>query len=79
MGGVIVSRLVGLVCAASFAKVKRARAVKATAALKKKLSDTQGATAAMGSSMFEMMLLLREENERKAEARRDDEDRRRRE
>ncbi|KAG2774656.1 hypothetical protein PC129_g10842 [Phytophthora cactorum] len=64
---------------ASFAKVKRVRAVKATTALKKKLTEVQGPTNAMGFSMFEILLLLREENERKAEARREEEDHHRRE
>ncbi|KAG3168062.1 hypothetical protein PI124_g3149 [Phytophthora idaei] len=64
---------------ASFAKVKRVRAVKAIAVLKKKLTEVQGTTNAMGFSMFEILLLLREENERKAEARCEEEDRRRRE
>ncbi|EGZ11868.1 hypothetical protein PHYSODRAFT_250536 [Phytophthora sojae] len=63
---------------ASYAKAKRARAAKATTALKKRLSDLERSASRMGGNLFEMMLVMREENERKAEARRMEEEQRRR-
>jgi hypothetical protein len=63
---------------ASFAKAKRIRAMKATPALKQRLSDLENSSVNSGSNVFEMMLLFREENERKADARRGEEDQRRR-
>ncbi|OWZ18132.1 hypothetical protein PHMEG_0007836 [Phytophthora megakarya] len=62
---------------ASYAKAKRIRAMKATTALKKKLTNIEHTTS--NTSLFETILLLREENERKAEARREEEEQRRRE
>ncbi|EGZ26054.1 hypothetical protein PHYSODRAFT_326989 [Phytophthora sojae] len=63
---------------AGYAKAKRSRAAKATAALKKRLSDLESSASTMGGNIFEMMLMMREENERKAEARRMEEEQRRR-
>ncbi|OWY93776.1 hypothetical protein PHMEG_00036700 [Phytophthora megakarya] len=63
---------------ASFAKVKRIRATKATNALKAKLEGLESAASNNRGSFFEAILLLREENERKAESRRDEEEQRRR-
>ncbi|KAE8959118.1 hypothetical protein PR002_g30640 [Phytophthora rubi] len=51
---------------ASYAKAKRARAAKATAALKNRLSDLESSANTMGGNLFEMMLMMREESERKA-------------
>ncbi|KAE8893389.1 hypothetical protein PF003_g22467 [Phytophthora fragariae] len=63
---------------ASYAKVKRVKAVRATTELKKRLSDLESSSSNMGGTMFEMLLMMREENERKAELRRTDEEQRRR-
>jgi hypothetical protein len=63
---------------ASYAKVKRVRATKATTVMKKCMSDLESALSSMGSSVFKMMVMMREESERKAEARRVDEEQRRR-
>ncbi|EGZ13042.1 hypothetical protein PHYSODRAFT_259189 [Phytophthora sojae] len=64
---------------ARFAKAKCIRAMKATTALKNRLSGLGSTANTMGGSIMETVLLLREENERKAEARRADEEKRRRE
>ncbi|KAG6587206.1 uncharacterized protein IUM83_02843 [Phytophthora cinnamomi] len=63
---------------ASCAKTKRVKAMRATAELKKRLSDLESSSSNMVGTMFEMLLVIREENERKAELRRADEDQRRR-
>ncbi|KAG6621972.1 uncharacterized protein IUM83_07398 [Phytophthora cinnamomi] len=63
---------------ASYAKTKRVKAMRATAELKKRLSDLESSSSNMVGTMFEMLLVMREENERKAELRRADEDQRRR-
>ncbi|KAI9994453.1 hypothetical protein PInf_011083 [Phytophthora infestans] len=63
---------------ASFAKLKRIRAAKATTALKSKLDLLETASKMSGGSMLETILKLREETERKAEIRRAEEDQRRR-
>ncbi|KAE9283974.1 hypothetical protein PF008_g27270 [Phytophthora fragariae] len=64
---------------ASFAKAKRLRATKASAALKQKLADLENCSNTLGTSTFEMMMMFREEHERKLENRRVEEDQRRRE
>ncbi|KUF82372.1 hypothetical protein AM587_10002454 [Phytophthora nicotianae] len=63
---------------ASYAKAKRIRAMKTTAALKTKLDGLENSANGMGDGILKTILLLREENERKAETRRAEEEQRRR-
>ncbi|KAE9074068.1 hypothetical protein PF007_g25560 [Phytophthora fragariae] len=63
---------------ASFAKVKRVKAARATGDLKKRLTDLESRSSNMGGSMIEIMMLMREESKRKAEIRRTEEEQRRR-
>ncbi|KAI9998840.1 hypothetical protein PInf_003431 [Phytophthora infestans] len=63
---------------ASYAKVKRVKATEAANQLKKRLSDLETDSSAVGGNIVEMMILMREDSERRGEARRADEEQRRR-
>ncbi|GMF19477.1 unnamed protein product [Phytophthora fragariaefolia] len=63
---------------ASYAKVKRIRAMKATTDLTSKLDSLENSASSMRGSILETLLVLREESERKADARRAEEEQRRR-
>lgn len=63
---------------ASYAKVKRAKAIKAATQLKKRLGDLESSSGAMGTNIVELMILMREDSERRGEARRAEEEQRRR-
>ncbi|ETM97813.1 hypothetical protein PPTG_24819 [Phytophthora nicotianae INRA-310] len=63
---------------ASYAKVKRVKATRMATQLKKRLSDLETGSSAMGNNIVELTILMREDSERKGEARRADEEQRRR-
>ncbi|KAI9984905.1 hypothetical protein PInf_006459 [Phytophthora infestans] len=62
----------------SYAKMKRLKATKAANQLKKRLSDLETGSSAVGGNIVEMMILMREDSERRGEARRANEEQRRR-
>ncbi|ETI42969.1 hypothetical protein L914_11532, partial [Phytophthora nicotianae] len=59
---------------ASYAKVKRVKASKATTQLKKRLNDLETGPSAIGSAIVELMILTRDESDRRGEARRAEEE-----